>query len=45
MSSAVLNRSFPSCCDPHYESEAKCKTVHMKISFGINVMEYFKPGE
>ena len=27
------NRPFPSCCEPHYESEAKCKTFHMKISF------------
>ena len=28
-----LNRPFPSCCKPHYESEAKCKIFHMKISF------------
>ena len=27
------NRSFPSCCEPLYESEAKCKAFHMKISF------------
>ena len=27
------NRPFPSCCEPHYESEAKCKTFHMKINF------------
>ena len=27
------NSPFPSCCEPHYESEAKCKTFHMKISF------------
>ena len=27
------NRPFPSCCEPHYESEAKFKTFHMKISF------------
>ena len=27
------NRPFPGCCEPHYESEAKCKTFHMKISF------------
>ena len=27
------NRPFPSCCEPHYESEAKCKTFHSKISF------------
>ena len=29
----LLNRPFPSFCEPHYESEAKCKTFHMKISF------------
>ena len=28
-----MNRPFPSCCEPHYESEAMCKTFHMKISF------------
>ena len=28
-----VNRPFPSCCESHYESEAKCKTFHMKISF------------
>ena len=27
------NRPFPSCCEPHYESEARCKTFHTKISF------------
>ena len=27
------NRPFPSCCEPHYESEAKCKAFHVKISF------------
>ena len=26
-------RPFPSCCEPLYESEAKCKAFHMKISF------------
>ena len=26
-------RPFPSYCEPHYESEAKCKTFHMKIRF------------
>ena len=29
----VFNRPFPSCCEPHFESEATCKTFHMKISF------------
>ena len=29
-----LNRSFPSCFEPHYESEAKCEVyIIMKISF------------
>ena len=28
-----LNRPFPSCFEPHYESEAKCKVFVMKISF------------
>ena len=27
------NRVLPSCCEPHYKSEAKCKTFHMKTSF------------
>ena len=27
------NRPFPSCCEPHYNSEAKCKAFHGKISF------------
>ena len=27
------NRPFPSCCEPHYESEAKCEVFVMKISF------------
>ena len=27
------NRPFPSCCKPHYEGEAKCKTFHIKIRF------------
>ena len=29
----ITNRLFSSCCEPHYESEAECKTFHMKISF------------
>ena len=28
-----MNRPFPSCCQPHYKSEAKCKGFHIKISF------------
>ena len=27
------NRPFPSCCEPRYESEARCTAFHMKISF------------
>ena len=27
------NRPFPSCREPHCESEAKCKVFHMKIGF------------
>ena len=30
---SIGNRPFPSCCEPHYESEAKCKVFIMKISF------------
>ena len=30
------NRPFPSCCEPHFESEAKCKVFIMKISFHSN---------
>ena len=29
----TYNRPFSSCCEPHYESEAKCKAFHMKNSF------------
>ena len=29
----VSNRPIPSSCEPHYESEAKCKDFHMKSSF------------
>ena len=25
--SVELNRAFPSCYEPHYESEAKCKSL------------------
>ena len=28
-----FNRPFPSCLEPHYESEAKCKASHVKITF------------
>ena len=28
-----INRQFPNCFQPHYESEAKCKVFVMKISF------------
>ena len=31
--SSVQNRPFPSCFEPHYESEAKCEIFVMKISF------------
>ena len=27
------NGPFLSCCEPYYESEAKCKAFHMKITF------------
>ena len=27
------NRPFPSCFEPRYESEAKCKVFIMKLSF------------
>ena len=27
------NGPFTNCCEPHYESEVKCKAFHMKISF------------
>ena len=27
------NRPYPSCFEPYYESEAKCKAFHVKISF------------
>ena len=32
----TLNRPFPSCFEPHSQSEAKCKTFHVKISFHSN---------
>ena len=33
--SDTVNRPFPSCFKPHYESEAKCKVFIMKISFHL----------
>ena len=33
----MMNRPFPSCFEPHYESEAKCKIFAMKISFHSDV--------
>ena len=30
-----FNRPFPSCCELHYESKAKCKPFHMKTSLII----------
>ena len=32
------NGPFPSCSEPHYENEAKCKALHMKISFENDVL-------
>ena len=31
--SSYDNTPFPSCFEPYYESEAKCKVFVMKISF------------
>ena len=31
-----FNRPFPSCFEPHCQSEAKCKVFIMKISFLLN---------
>ena len=28
-----INWPFPSCCEPQYQSESKCKIFNMKISF------------
>ena len=28
-----VNRPFTSCCEPHFESGAKCKVYIMKITF------------
>ena len=30
---SLVNRPFPSCFEPHYKSEARCKVFIMKISF------------
>ena len=30
---SMVNGPFPSCFEPHYESEVKCKVFIMKISF------------
>ena len=32
----TLHCPFPSCFEPHYESEAKCKVFVLKISFHSN---------
>ena len=29
----LSNRSFPTCFEPHNESEAKCKILVVKVSF------------
>ena len=29
----LFNKPFPSCFEPHYESDVKCKVFIMKISF------------
>ena len=39
MAAMSVVRPFPSCCEPHHESEAKCKTFHMKISFVCILMK------
>ena len=31
-----LNRPFPSCFEPHCESEAKCKAFHVEIPHSRN---------
>ena len=36
MASTQANRPFPSCFEPHFQSEAKCKVFIMKISFHSN---------
>ena len=33
LNAEVRNRPFPSCFEPRYKSEAKCKVFVMKISF------------
>ena len=38
---SLFDRPFPSCCEPHYESKAKCKTFHMKISFVCRLMKTY----
>ena len=35
LASIIGNRPFPSCYQPHYENEAKCKAFHMKISLFV----------
>ena len=35
------HRPFPSCFEPHYESEAKCKVFVMKISFHMQTKLIF----
>ena len=39
------NRPFPSCCEPHYKSEAKCKAFHVKISFVCIWMKFNFPNK
>ena len=29
----VSNSPFPCCCEPHFESEAKCKSFSYEINF------------
>ena len=39
MNVQFINRPFPSCSEPHYESETKCKAFYMKISFCLHMNE------
>ena len=33
------NKPLLSCGESHYESEAKCKTIHLKIKFCLQMNE------
>ena len=39
------NTPFPSCCEPHYESQAKCKAFHISLCPVLGIRWIFRFSE